>query len=372
MRELTFIGPLSGSNIGVGRLDTGDTKKLLLIAEDGTEFQLKVDQRLVSVVTREFEGTNSPSTNNVGSTSASANGATSAAGGSTPQSESLRPTANGAHPISPREVQDRVRAGDTAEEVAAETGADLAYVTRFASQVLAECEQVIAAAAACEVTHEGQRLSFEQAVSKRLRILGVDLKTVDWHALKAGQEWSVVLSYETAKEATEAWFDYSLVRKSITPSNEEAQWLLAQPHSQTEQAPPESAITAPVTTRVPIQTPAPQTGVSPAGSRSVPTVAPTGPTPAGVAPQAAKASDQWDAEHPAAKAQKRREAAQSNPAPQHQAAQSQRPESRVDLSVEPEPELVIDQRESHDETSQTSPEWEDLLFGSPPNEGNEA
>lgn len=368
MRELTFIGPLSGSNIGVGRLDTGETKKLLLIAEDGTEFQLKVDQRLVSVVTREFEGSNNTSANNPGSSSTNPDATSTTVGTSAPQSDSLRPATNGAQPISPREVQDRVRAGDTAEEVAAETGADLAYVTRFASQVLAECQQVISAAAACEVTHEGQLLSFEQAVSKRLRILGVDVDTVDWHALKAGHEWSVVLSYETAKEATEAWFDYSLARKLITPANEEALWLLAQPHSQAEEAQPESPITAPVTTRVPIQTPAPQSVASSVGS--LPATA--GPTAAGVAPQAAKASDQWDSEHPATKAQKRREAAQSSPAPQHQAPQTQRPESRVDLSVEPEPELVIDQRKSHDETAQTSPEWEDLLFGSPPSEGNEA
>lgn len=380
MRELTFIGPLSGSSIGAGRLDSGDTRKLLLIAEDGTEFQLKVDKRLVAVVTREFESVNGSSS---GSTE-SANGQPSAAQGAA--ETSLRPSVAGAQPISPREVQDRVRAGDTAEEIAEETGADLTYVERFASQVEAEIEQVIAAAATCEVMHEGKRQSFEQAATARLRILGVKATDVEWHALKAGHEWSVVLSYDTSKESAEAWFDYSLARKVITPANEEAQWLLAQPHNQAEEE-PESIITPPVTTRATIQTPASGTASGSKEAQSAPQ-SESQETPANQATNH-ESSDQWDAEHPAAKALKRREAAQAGqPAqaqptqPQATAApqpvvpaqqpQAQNAQAEVDLRDETDSEEVIDQRDTMDETAQTSPEWEDLLFGTPSNDGYDA
>ena len=41
MRELSFMGP------------SNDGKRLLLVAEDGTQFELPVDSRLISVVSRE-------------------------------------------------------------------------------------------------------------------------------------------------------------------------------------------------------------------------------------------------------------------------------------------------------------------------------
>ncbi|MFZ1362124.1 MAG: septation protein SepH [Candidatus Nanopelagicales bacterium] len=357
MRELTFIGPLSGPNIGIGRQDTGETKKLLLIAEDGTEFQLKVDQRLASVVAREFGG---PANNS------SKNGASDTidltSSGSPSTESSLRPSVASTQPITPREVQDRVRAGDTAQEIAADTGADLAYVQRFASQVEAECEQVIAAAATCEVMHEGKRQSFEDAVVSRLRILGVAPNSVTWHALKAGHDWSVVLSYDTAKESAEAWFEYSLARRIITPSNEEAEWLLAQPHTQ-ESVEPTSVVTPPVTTRATIQ----------ASTNNPPAQKPAQlPEPTNNA-QLVEDSDQWDSEHPAAKAHKRREAAAANDT--QASATPTRPQSHVDVSASSEPEVVIDDRDASahesaiDETAQTSPEWEDLLFGSPSTDG---
>lgn len=386
MRELTFIGPLSGPNIGIGRQESGETKKLLLIAEDGTEFQLKVDQRLASVVAREFNGTsNADAATKNGTGQPNAIDLTSP---NTAQAEpSLRPSVAGAQPISPREVQDRVRAGDSAEEIAEETGADLSYVERFASQVMAECEQVIAAAANCEVLHEGTRQSFEDAVTHRLRILGVKPDSVTWHALKTSHDWSVVLSYDTSKESAEAWFDYSLARRVITPANEEAQWLLAQPHNQ-EAYETESSLTPPVTTRATIQTPAatspPQPAVKlPEPTNNVQLAQNTQTKPANEIseeePKTASSledSDQWDAEHPAAKALKRREAAAANNNPA--STPITRPESHVDVSTRPEPEVVIDDRDLRaqesimDETAQTSPEWENLLFGSPSSDGHDA
>jgi hypothetical protein len=48
--------------------------------------------------------------------------------------------------LSPREMQDRIRAGWTLDEVAAEAGVDLDWVRRFASPVLAEVRHVIDAA----------------------------------------------------------------------------------------------------------------------------------------------------------------------------------------------------------------------------------
>lgn len=359
MRELTFIGPLSGPNIGIGRQDTGETKKLLLIAEDGTEFQLTVDQRLASVVAREFGGSaNNPKASS-GSDTIDLTSSSAPSSGS-----SLRPSVAGAQPISPREVQDRVRAGDTAQEIAADTGADVAYVQRFASQVEAECEQVVVAAAACEIMHEGARQSFEEAVTGRLRILGVAPNSVTWHALKAGHEWSVVLSYDTSKGAAEAWFDYSLARRVITPTNEEAQWLLAQPHTQ-QLAEPDSTITPPVTTRATIQTPI----TTPPEQRSARLPEPTHNTQLTQAAQSVEDSSQWDAEHPAAKAHKRREAAAANGT--QTSAIPTKPESHVDVSARIRPETVIDDRDTTahestlDETAQTSPEWENLLFGPP-------
>lgn len=353
MRELTFIGPLTGSHVITSHTDAETPTKLLLIAEDGTEFQLPIDQRLVSIVTREFSSTKSiQQTANpnlaANPTSGNKNSHSDENGNDTLQSSTSQR-------ISPRDIQNRVRAGETAQEIVNATGADASYVERFASQVLAECEQVVASAAWSEISFEGTQMSFEQAINRRLRILGVKPELVQWQALKGDKNWSIVLSYRTAKEAVEAWFSYVLGRREITPANEEAQWLLAQPHGQ-QVEPAHAVTTKPITTQAPIQpNPRPTTNKFPESNEASSITAT--PLPA------RHWSAQWDALHPAAKAQKRREAANDKPATANR--EIVLPES---ASATPKTEPPSSASPTIDDSAQTSPEWEELLFGTPPNE----
>ncbi len=67
----------------------------------------------------------------------------SAAGAGQPGTDNRRAASRQGSALSPRELQDRLRAGWTVEEVAKEAGTDVAWVNRFAAPVRAEQAQVV-------------------------------------------------------------------------------------------------------------------------------------------------------------------------------------------------------------------------------------
>lgn len=110
-------------------------------------------------------------------------------------------------PLSPREIQARIRAGATAQEVAATSSTPLANILRYEGPVLAERDYIARQAGDVEVSaplgNEGYRAAFgdepatlAQMVRTRLRAFGADPETLVWDAWKVDAgTWSVVASF---------------------------------------------------------------------------------------------------------------------------------------------------------------------------------
>ena len=94
--------------------------------------------------------------------------------------------------LSPREIQARIRAGATAEEVAAESGLDLQRIRRYESPVLAERHYIVEQARKVEVAgplpgHDGYRSAFGdepatlgEMVDHRIHAFGIDPESMNW------------------------------------------------------------------------------------------------------------------------------------------------------------------------------------------------
>lgn len=160
--------------VGVG--DEENQNQLILSDDEGNEYSLPVDDALRS-----------------------------AAGRAARQSASAE---DSSAPLSPREIQARLRAGASVDQVVEESGLDPRHVQRYAGPVQAERSYIAQRARSTEVaaasTAEHHRLAFgdapaslEAMVKVRLRALEVELKTVSWDAWRR----------EDGRWQVECWFD---------------------------------------------------------------------------------------------------------------------------------------------------------------------
>ncbi|GAA3614063.1 septation protein SepH [Marihabitans asiaticum] len=130
--------------------------------------------------------------------------------------------------VRPRDVQAMIRAGASAEEVAARTGWDLDKIARFEGPVLAEREHI--ASAARRVRMRGQSAGANETLggraSGRLAQRGVDQDSVDWDAARdADGQWTVTARFTAGgKERAASWW-FDVAGMSVVAKNDEARWL---------------------------------------------------------------------------------------------------------------------------------------------------
>lgn len=134
--------------------------------------------------------------------------------------------------ISPREIQDLVRSGVTAEEVANKHSVPLDYVEKFALTVVDEIGHIIASAQTVRISVEADRYSeatqmeFGEILDARLR--KADAANVVWSATKLeGEPWMVSVTYSVAKENREAVWSFDQRKLVLSPENEAAVKLSA-------------------------------------------------------------------------------------------------------------------------------------------------
>ena len=128
---------------------------------------------------------------------------------------------------SPRAIQALIRGGMTAEEVAASTGEELAYVERFEGPVVAEREHVLSSAlsipvASGDIDPLAGETTFGAAIDERLNELHASDRS--WAAWKdaEGGAWTVRLRFTTEAIQHEAVWGYEPKKATLTPRGKEA------------------------------------------------------------------------------------------------------------------------------------------------------
>lgn len=112
----------------------------------------------------------------------------------------------------PKEIQARIRAGASVEQVAAAAGADLARIERFAHPVLLErCRAAELATAAHPMLADGPAvLTLLEAVTTALVARGLSPECADWDAWRnEDSRWTVRLAWQAGRSDNVAHFRFT-------------------------------------------------------------------------------------------------------------------------------------------------------------------
>lgn len=135
-------------------------------------------------------------------------------------------------PITPREIQVRVRAGEVPEHIAEEAGMPLERVLLFARQVLEERARITDEARRARArrnTADGQLVEFGTAVDGRFAVHAIEPSDVRWDALRGTDgQWVVSAAWHGMDAADRiARWSFALASRTLTPLDETAADLLS-------------------------------------------------------------------------------------------------------------------------------------------------
>ena len=172
-----------------------DGEHLVLVGPDGARFRLRIDEPLRAAVRRDR-----------------------------PQLEQLR--AENASTLSPREIQSRIRAGATTQEVADFAGLPVERVRRYEGPVLAEREHIAEQARGTRVGRENGAPVLGDLVTDRLAARGVDLGSLAWDSARdASGPWVVLARFTVGDSQREARWTFDPAKRTVVADEDEARWL---------------------------------------------------------------------------------------------------------------------------------------------------
>ncbi|MFD4991793.1 septation protein SepH [Cellulosimicrobium cellulans] len=172
-----------------------DGEHLVLRATGGTQFTLPITESLRAAVRRDR-----------------------------PHLEHLR--AEGERNLAPREIQARLRAGESVETVAEAAGLGVENVRRFAGPVVAEQEYVVDRVRASRQGHDEDSPTVGDLVAQRLAARDVEPDTVEWSAARQpGASWVVTAEFEVGTGSRTARWEYDAATRALQALDDEARWL---------------------------------------------------------------------------------------------------------------------------------------------------
>lgn len=179
---------------------SNDGTRLVLKAADSTEFTLPIDERLRAAVR-----------------------------GDRPRLGQIEIEVE-SH-LRPRDIQARIRAGASAEEVAQAAGISVDRVRRFEGPVLAERAFMAERARKTPIRRHGESTGPQlgEAVAERLVLRGAEKDTERWDSWRRDDgTWEVVLGYRSDGEGRSASWTYDPPRRLVQPIDDEARALIGE------------------------------------------------------------------------------------------------------------------------------------------------
>lgn len=134
--------------------------------------------------------------------------------------------------LRPRDIQTRIRSGESPEAVAEAARTTVDKIMGFAAPVLAERAYVAEQAQKASIRRragDGQVGHLGETVTQRLRGAKVDLGTVDWDAWRRDDgRWTLVVDYHGADGPERAEFVYDAAGRYVTAEDDQARWLVGE------------------------------------------------------------------------------------------------------------------------------------------------
>lgn len=135
--------------------------------------------------------------------------------------------------LRPRDIQARIRAGETPEAVAEAARTSLDRIMAYAGPVLAEREHVAQRAQRSSVRRRGgdgsTARTLGDAVATHLRAHNVDPDQVEWDSWRREDgRWSLVAQYTAAERQGTAEFTFDLPGNYVLLDNDDARWVVGE------------------------------------------------------------------------------------------------------------------------------------------------
>lgn len=134
--------------------------------------------------------------------------------------------------LRPRDIQARIRSGESPETVAAAAQTSIERVMTFASPVLAERAFVAQQALKASVrrrTGDGAPGQLGAAVAERLSTQHLDAEDVEWDAWRREDgRWTLVAEYDAPTGPERAEFVYDTAGRYVTATDEQSRWLVGE------------------------------------------------------------------------------------------------------------------------------------------------
>jgi hypothetical protein len=133
--------------------------------------------------------------------------------------------------LRPRDIQSRIRGGESAEEVAAAAQTTVDAIMGFAAPVLAERAHVAESAQRSSIRRRSTETStaagtLDQAARTHLSDIGVRADDVEWDAWRRDDgRWTLVATYAMAGAEKRAEFTYDQPGRYVVADNQEARLL---------------------------------------------------------------------------------------------------------------------------------------------------
>jgi hypothetical protein len=131
--------------------------------------------------------------------------------------------------LSPREIQSRIRAGHSVDEVSLASGMSPERVERYAGPVIAERGHVVEQAqrAPARRASNGQAPLLLDLVNLRLVAQGTSADSAEWDAWRGDDErWTVRLAYLAGGRQRVATWSFDTRGRVLAPADDEARWLV--------------------------------------------------------------------------------------------------------------------------------------------------
>jgi hypothetical protein len=133
--------------------------------------------------------------------------------------------------MSVREIQRRLRAGQTMDAIARDGQVSVDKVERFAGPILQERVYILDQAFLVVLRKESAREqeTFLELVTARLAPRGIDSDSLSWNSWRLDDgTWTIELSYPNRDGQGNATWNFDLNRRLIVATNENARWMLGQ------------------------------------------------------------------------------------------------------------------------------------------------
>jgi hypothetical protein len=139
------------------------------------------------------------------------------------------PAVDATQSMSVKEIQRRLRAGESFEQIAREGQITVDKVERFSGPIMQEREYILSNARSLVMRKDAHRtdLTFAEVILAKLAPRGVDIDQITWNTWRlADGTWHIELHYPNRDGNGIATWNFDLARRALDASDDNGAWLI--------------------------------------------------------------------------------------------------------------------------------------------------